>query len=139
MYRYGKTINVYGDVDTDFYHVVDMDEILELVEKCNHTEREKILKVIDETEPNEGRIKKELYINDYVSFDFDYEIDFHQILDLISSCSLDEKEEIISEIGLEDDSFFVVNNLYDEQKVKLLKEAFNKYSLEELQNRLNLK
>lgn len=139
MYRYNKTINVYDDVYTDFYHVVDMDEILELVEKCNHTEREKILKVINETEPSLGRVKKEIYINDYVSVDFDYEIDFHQILDLISYCSLDEKEEIISEIGLEEDSFFLANNLYDEQKVKLLKNAFDKYSLEELQQRLDLR
>lgn len=73
-----------------------------------------------------------------VDVDVDCDIEFDDLLELIESCDEYEKEEIREIIGSSDDSLYA-NNLYDEMKVKLLKEAFNKFSLEELQEKLGIK
>lgn len=72
-----------------------------------------------------------------VDVDVDCDIEFDDLLELVESCDEYEKEEIRELIG-SDDSLYA-NNLYDEMKVKLLKEAFNKFSLEELQEKLGIK
>lgn len=134
---YSKTINVYDEVNVEVCHEFDMEDILDLVSKCNEEEKEKILKVINETPEKSKKIRrKDLCFDEYVSVDFDYDVNFDQIRDLVCECSMDEKEIIVEDIGIDDDNFFMVDNLYDEQKVKLLKEAFCKYNLEELEARL---
>jgi hypothetical protein len=50
------------------------------------------------------------------------------------SCNDDELEEIMSTI--DSPTFINFDNLYDEQKLKLLKTSFDKFSLEELEQRL---
>jgi len=131
------SINVCERVDVGFDYKFNIIEILDLVENCSAEERQKILNVITSTEVNND--DKVLYINEDADIDINVDIDFHEILDLIDNCSGEEKEEIVESIGINDDNFFVAINLYDEGKVKLLKAAFDKYTLEELQSRLNLR
>jgi len=137
VFSLNSHINVCENVSVDFDYKVDINEILELVENCSVDEREKILNLISTTEANDD--DKILYVSDYVDVDFDHDLDFYDILELVENCTGDEKVQIVESIGINDNNFLGATNLYDEYKVKLLKEAFEKYTLEELQSRLELK
>jgi hypothetical protein len=138
MYR---DIYVEGDTTVEFDYEFDMEQILSLIEKCTKEERDMIMSHINLTKPNDNPRynKKELYISEYTEVGFYYSLDFYELMDIINDCSGSEKEEIMEQLGFDDDKILMANNLYDEQKAKLLTEAFKIYSLEELQERLNLK
>ena len=111
------------------------------------------------------QIKKRHEINTLV--DFEYEITFDDVIDIIASCDYNEKSKIRNIIGNDyddidfDEVYSIVNNftfnteereeikkiindevkisLYDDLKNRLMKVAFEKYDLEELQKRLEIK
>ena len=84
--------------------------------------------------------------------DTEYDMDFDDLIDLIISCDDSEKTEILELVGSTNDSKIKCNDseikcndseikcetLYDEQKLKVLTIAFNRYDLEELQKMLNI-
>lgn len=80
--------------------------------------------------------RKTLYTEQYI--DCEYDIDFEDLLELIESCDSEESSEIRKLIG-SDMNDVHISNLYDEQKLEILKVAFNKYNLEQLQEKLNIK
>ena len=75
--------------------------------------------------------RKTFYAN--VDVDVDYDIEFRDLLDLISSCDEEEIDIIRKQIGTESEDNFDVETLYDEQKLEILIQAYKKYTLEELQ------
>jgi hypothetical protein len=72
-----------------------------------------------------------------VSQDVDVDIYMRDIISSLSDFDTDELEDlrdaIDKEIGEGDNPIFGINNLEDEQKIKILKEFFNKYTWEELE------
>jgi hypothetical protein len=80
--------------------------------------------------------RKTLYTN--VDVDVEYDIQFSDLIDLISSCDEQETKTIRKTIGLDDQGVLSATNLYDEMKLEILMEAYKKYSLEELQQMLKL-
>jgi len=73
----------------------------------------------------------------YVNTEVEVEIELEDILEYIEGCSKFELKEIKDEIGnVEND--FPVNNLYDREKVLILKEAMKKYNLEQLIEKLEI-
>ena len=65
----------------------------------------------------------ELYMRDIISSLNDFESD--ELEDL--------RDAIDKEIGIDNNPIFDIENLEDEQKIKILKEFFDKYSWEELE------
>jgi len=72
--------------------------------------------------------------------DFDAEIyfDIDDILELVENCNNYEREQILDEINFDKD-VIKCETLYDEQKLKVLKKAFEIYDLDELIKKLNIK
>jgi nanoRNase/pAp phosphatase (c-di-AMP/oligoRNAs hydrolase) len=135
-----RNLSINQEVDVDFEYEVEFDEILELIEKCNQKEREKITEVINNSEVSDKAKRKSLYISDYVDIDFEYDVDLNEILNLVENCSRIEKNQILKIIGEDtENTSIIAGNLYDEEKVKLLKYAFRKYDLDELMSRLDIK
>jgi hypothetical protein len=79
--------------------------------------------------------KKTFFTN--VDVDVDYQITFDDMLQLINSCNENELDQIRSLIGCSYKEF-KADNIYDESKLKVLKVAYNKYNLDELQSKLNI-
>lgn len=79
--------------------------------------------------------RKTIYTEQYV--DCEYDIDFADVLELIESCDDVEISQIRNIIGsgISESK----SNLYDDQKIALLKVAMQKYNLEELETKLNIK
>ena len=73
-----------------------------------------------------------------VEVDVDYDIKFDDLLELIESCNPDELDEIRDLVGMEND-VFETSNLYDEMKMNIIKQAFEKYDLDELREKLNIR
>lgn len=71
----------------------------------------------------------------YTDVTAEYCIEFEDILDLIMSCDEKEKKQIKDIVDVEQH----YDNLYDEMKFRLLKASMKKYSLEQLQERLDIK
>jgi len=69
------------------------------------------------------------------NIDCEYDISFEAIMELIESCDEDELKEIRNIIG----SDIKVTNLMEEQKMSLLKVAFERYNLEQLEEKLGIK
>lgn len=85
-------------------------------------------------------MKKTLYACQEV--ETEYDIYFEDLLELIEDCDDSEKNKILETIGFKftkDDEIISASNLYDEEKVKLLKCAFKKYDIDELMSRLDIK
>lgn len=72
-----------------------------------------------------------------INQDVDVDINMDDIIDGIGNFNSkdleDLRESINREIGDMDSPIFQIDNLEDEQKVKILKEMFHKYSWEELE------
>ena len=72
-----------------------------------------------------------------VSQDVDVDIYMRDIISSLSDFDTDELEDlrdaIDKEIGEGDVSVFTIENLEDEQKIKILKELYHKYTWEELE------
>ena len=77
------------------------------------------------------------YVED---FEADIYFDIDDILELVDGCSNFEKEQILDEINYNKDENTIIKceTLYDEQKMKVLKLAFDKYDLDELIKKLNV-
>jgi hypothetical protein len=78
---------------------------------------------------------KTIYSTQYV--DCEYDVDFNDIMELIESCDENELREIREFVGSSEG--IKTNNLMEEQKLALLKVAFEKYNLDQLQERLDIK
>jgi hypothetical protein len=81
--------------------------------------------------------RKTFYTSQNIDVDCEYDIDFNDLLQLVESCNKKELEKI-RELT-DNNSDINTNNLYDENKLRVLKVAFDKYTLEELQKILNIK
>lgn len=82
--------------------------------------------------------RKTIYTEQYV--ECEYEIQFSDILDIIEECDDSEIEKIKKDIGVnENQNTIRASNIYEEQKIELLKVAFDKYTLDELMEKLNIK
>jgi hypothetical protein len=84
---------------------------------------------------------KTLYVDQNI--DCEYDIQFNDILELIESCSISEKEEILDVIdsrplGTSQEQQIVCETLYDQEKLKVLKFAFEKYNLDQLMKKLEI-
>ena len=75
----------------------------------------------------------------YADVEAEYDITFNDMLDLIGSCTESELKIIRDSINYFDDKLKEVDNLYDENKLRVLNVAFGKYTLDELQEKLNIK
>ena len=73
--------------------------------------------------------RKTLYA--YQEVDVEYDVEFDDLLEMIGSCDEDELNQIRGMV-----SYIKCDNLYDEQKMKMLISAFHKYELDELTLRL---
>lgn len=67
----------------------------------------------------------------------DYDVSWRDVLTEIECASYYQIEEIKKMLHIDED-IFKAENLYDELKVRLLKEAYNKYNLEELTDKLKI-
>ena len=68
-----------------------------------------------------------------------YDIEIEDLIDLINECDDGEFSKIrdcLTHTFIDESTWITSDNLYDEQKLKLLKTAFDKFSLEELEQRL---
>ena len=136
-----KTLYTTQEVDVEVDYDVDFDDLLEVIETCNKEQKEKIINTIVNSEGKEEHNKMKrltLYNEQEVDVECEYDVYFDDIMDLINSCDSYEMEEIIDNIDSDLNGSILIksDNLYDDQKVKLLKSAFNKFSLEELELRL---
>jgi len=68
----------------------------------------------------------------------DIYFDIDDIIELVDSCNDYEKDQIIEDINYNKDANTIIKceTLYDEQKMKILKSAFDKFNLDELEERL---
>lgn len=78
------------------------------------------------------------YVED---FNADIYFDMDDILELVNDCNDFEKEQILDDINYDKDQNTIIKceTLYDEQKMKVLKTAFDKYNLDELLDKLSIK
>ena len=129
-----KTLYTTQEVDVDVEYDVDFDDLLEIVESCNKEQREKIINKIVNTDDGKRMKTLTLYNEQEVDVDVEYDVVFTDLVDMITDCDDDELEEIRNII--DSPTWITSDNLYDEQKLKLLKTVFDKYSLEELEQRL---
>lgn len=89
---------------------ITFDEIIDCIRSCNEYECEQIRDIIGDN-------------------------NWNYILNKISSASYYQIEDIKNMLHIDEDNF-KVENLYDELKLRLLKDAYNKYSLEQLSEKL---
>ena len=75
----------------------------------------------------------------YSDVEAEYDITFNDLLELIGNCTESELKIIRNSINYFDTKHKEVDNLYDENKLRVLKVAFEKYTLDELQEKLNIK
>ena len=78
---------------------------------------------------------KTIYSEQYV--ECEYDVDFNDLMDLIESCDENELRQIRKIVGAEDT--IKAGNLMDQQKIQLLKVALEKYNLDQLQEKLDIK
>lgn len=84
---------------------------------------------------------KTLYVDQNV--DVEYDVEFSDILELIESCNNDEKREILEiidnrSLGTTTEQQIICETLYDQEKLKVLKFAFEKYNLDQLIKKLEI-
>jgi DNA-directed RNA polymerase specialized sigma24 family protein len=80
--------------------------------------------------------KRGKYFTTYVDIDdVKVEISVDDILSFVDDFDDEQLKELKKRIKVDED----INNLHDELKSKVLKKAFNKYSLEELMEKLDIK
>mgnify|MGYP001293252622 CR=1 FL=1 len=75
----------------------------------------------------------------YVEQEIEYDITFKDILELIETCDNQELELIKKRIGFDGVDENPCENINDDLKFKLLKFAFNKYEIEDLMKKLDIK
>ena len=79
-----------------------------------------------------------LHIYRSIDVDVDVEIDIDDILKFLSSATKKEKEQIISTI-IGEDMVISADNFYDREKISIFKKAMNKYNIEQLLEKLDIK
>jgi len=132
-----SSINVYDQIEVSFDYEVEIDDILDLVEQCDKDEKARIVQFINDFDDDGKRKRRKvLSIEEYVDVDFEYDVDFYQVVELVSNCSDHEKLKIVEDINFDSDIVFRADNLYDEQRIKLLFDAYKKYDIDELKARL---
>lgn len=140
MRRYNNTLTSYNQ-DVELSYNVGFEELISLIENSNKNELEEILKLVNDIlVNNKYKDRPRRILNIETETDCEYDVDFDDLTDLILDCSSFEKEEILNMLREDDeDTLIQANNLYDEMRVRVLKSAFDKYSLDELQSRLDIK
>lgn len=83
-------------------------------------------------------------MNKNVLVDVDIEVEFEDVLEYIEKANTREKKELSNYLynksdDNDDDDLLSYNNLYDREKFLILKKAMEKYDLEELIKRLDIK
>jgi uncharacterized Zn finger protein len=77
---------------------------------------------------------KTLYNEQYV--ECEYDVHFNDVLDLIDTCTENEKRQILNQLKAND--ILIINTLEDEEKMKVLKVAFEKYNVSQLMEKLSI-
>ena len=117
------------NIDIDVEVELDYDDIDIITDECED-DAERLL------------IRKALKGKTFTKYveDFEAEIyfDIDDILELVDNCNDYEKDQIIEDINYNKDANTIIKceTLYDEQKMKVLKSAFDKFDLDELKKRL---
>lgn len=124
MRRRRQSFHTYVDVEVD----IESYDILELLEEELEAKDYELI---------EKALKGKSFSKCVDSVGVDVELDFDDLIDIIDNCNSRELELIRDAVESEDQ--IKVDTLYDEQKLKVLKAAFNRYNLDELQERLNIK
>lgn len=135
MYRRRNSVNLNQEQWINFDYDVDFEELKKLIIKSDKDELVKIQNLITELLSENDfskRVRRRLYIETEV--ECEYDIDFNDILNIISNCDFEQENEIKKVLGINASS-----NLYDDYVQRVLKVAAGKYSLEELQSRLDIK
>lgn len=122
--RRRQSFHTYVDVEVD----IESYDILELLEEELEAKDYELV---------EKALKGKSFSKCVDSVDVDVELDFDDLIDIIDNCNSIELEIIRD--AVESENQIKVDNLYDEQKLKVLKTAFDRYNLEELQEKLNIK
>lgn len=122
--RKGKKMfhtSTYIDVEVD----IESYDILELLEEELDAKEYELI---------ENAIKGKSLSKCVESVSVDIDLDFDDLLEIVDNCTPFQLEMISDIVHSEDQ--IKVDTLYDEQKLKVIKIAFDKYSLEELQEKL---
>lgn len=115
-------------IDIDVKVKLDSEDIDLLTDSCFESEKILLKKLL------KGKTFTK-YVED---FDADIYFDIDDILELVNTCNDYEREQILEEINYDKDENAIIKceTLYDEQKMKVLKSAFDKFNLDELEERL---
>jgi hypothetical protein len=122
-----KTLYTTQDIECDFE--AEFGNLLEIIQNCNEEEKAEIRGLV----AAKKSYRKPIHTRQTV--DCEYEVEFADLLELISDCSKFERK-MIQEIVLDIDQIVECKTIYDEEKMKVLKKAFEKYELDELISRL---
>jgi len=116
-------------IDVDVEVELDYDDIDILTDECEDDAERLLLRKL---------LKGKSFTKYVEDFEADIYFDIDDILELVDSCNNYEKEQIIDDINYSKDYNTIIKceTLYDEQKMKVLKSAFDKYNLDELEERL---
>lgn len=135
MYRRRNNMSLTQEQWVDVDYNVNFDELVELIKTTDKEELVKIqnliTKLLSENDFSK-RTRRRLSIE--TEIDCEYDFYFNDILDIIANCDFDQENEIKKVLKLG-----VSSSLYDDYVQRVLKAAADKYSLEELQSRLDIK
>lgn len=135
MYRRRTNMSLTQEQWVDIDYNVNFDELVELIKMTDKDELVKIQNLITKLlSENDFSKRTRRILSIETEIDCEYDFYFNDILDIIANCDLDQENEIKKVLKLE-----VSSNLYDDNIQRVLKVAADKYSLEELQSRLDIK
>ena len=118
------------NIDIDVEVELDYDDIDLITDDCDDDAERILIRKL---------LKGKSFTKYVEDFNADIYFDIDDILELVDSCNNNEKEQILEEINYYKDENTIIKceTLYDEQKMKVLKTAFDKYSLDELSQKLS--
>lgn len=135
MYRRRTNMSLTQEQWVDIDYNVNFDELVELIKMTDKDELVKIQNLITKLlSENDFSKRTRRILSIETEIDCEYDFYFNDILDIIANCDLDQENEIKKVLKLE-----VSSNLYDDNIQRVLKVAADKYSLEELQSKLDIK
>jgi formate-dependent nitrite reductase cytochrome c552 subunit len=127
--RRGFRKTLYTTQDVEIEIETEFENLLEIIQNCNEEEKAEIRGIVAAKKSYRKSIRTKQYV------DCEYEVEFDDLLELISDCSKSERK-LLQEIVLDIDQIIECKTIYDEEKMSVLKKAFDKYELDELIDRL---